>query len=55
MFEDDGTKKPTVDDQKISGFNGGDEYEIMDKVIKAYSDNAVDVYGNKNKQLMLSK
>ena len=27
----------------------------MDKVIKAYSQNAVDVYGNTNKQLMLSK
>lgn len=27
----------------------------MDKVIKAYSQNAVDVYGNSNKQLMLSK
>jgi len=39
----------------VSGYNGGDEYEIMDKVIKSYSDKAIDVYGNENKQLLLSK
>lgn len=48
-------KKPTIEDMNISGYNGADEYEIMDKVIKAYSQNAVDIYGNTNKQLMLSK
>lgn len=55
VFDESNEKKPTVRDQQVSGFNGGDEYEIMDKVIKAYSQNAVDVYGNTNKQLMLSK
>ena len=55
IFEDDDSKKPTVMDQDVTGYNGGDEYEIMDKVIKSYSDKAIDVYGNENKQLLLSK
>ena len=36
-FDETNEKKPTIEDVDISGFNGGDEYEIMDKVIKAYS------------------
>lgn len=55
VFEDDEVKKPTVTDQEMSGYNGGDEYEIMDKVIKEYSNNAIDIYGNTNKQMLLSK
>lgn len=35
-------KLPTKDDVKISGYNGADEDEIMDKVIKEYSDHAKD-------------
>lgn len=35
-------RKPTADDTKISGYNGADEDEIMDKVIKEYSDHAKD-------------
>ena len=41
IFEDTEEKKPTVQDQDVSGYNGGDEYEIMDKVIKAYSQNEI--------------
>lgn len=39
----------------MSGYHGGDEYEIMDKVIKEYSQHAQDTAGNSNKQLMLSR
>ena len=31
----------------ISGYNGSDEYEIMDKVLKTYSDYALDSTNNK--------
>ena len=40
----DGEKKPTVADQKMSGFHGAEEDEIMEKIIKAYSDYAKDPY-----------
>ena len=40
---------------KISGYNGGDEEEIMDKVINAYSDYARDSTNNKTSQKVLSK
>ena len=39
----------------ISGFNGSDELEIIEKVIKEYSDYALDSTNNKTNQLMLSK
>ena len=39
----------------MSGYNGSDEYEIMDKVLKEYSDYQIDSTFNKTKQLMLSK
>ena len=43
----DGEKKPTVNDIHISGYNGSDEYEIMEKVLKTYSDYALDSTNNK--------
>ena len=32
-----GELKPSKGDQKVSGYNGGDEDEIMEKVIKKFS------------------
>ena len=38
---------PSESDFIISGFNGAEEDEIMDKVFNEYSVNAIDSYGNK--------
>ena len=46
---------PTKADFRVSGYNGADEDEIMDKVIKEYSVNARDSTNNKTGQKMLSK
>eukprot|EP00356_Strombidium_inclinatum_P008456 CAMPEP_0170498600 /NCGR_PEP_ID=MMETSP0208-20121228/28358_1 /TAXON_ID=197538 /ORGANISM="Strombidium inclinatum, Strain S3" /LENGTH=111 /DNA_ID=CAMNT_0010775825 /DNA_START=81 /DNA_END=416 /DNA_ORIENTATION=- len=54
----DGSKTevpPTKEDMHLSGYNGADEDEIMDKVIKQFSDQALDSTNNKSSQLMLSK
>lgn len=51
----DGTLKPTAADTKLSGYHGGDEDDIMEKIIKEYSVNALDSTYNKTEQLMLSK
>lgn len=40
---------------KLSGFNGGDEDDIMQKVLKKYSVNARDSTNNKTDQLLLAK
>ena len=48
-------KPPTKADMHMSGFHGGDEDEILEKVIKTYSTEGRDPYNNKNSQLMLSK
>lgn len=51
----DGTLKPTAADVKLSGYHGGDEDDIMEKIIKEYSVNALDSTMSKTEQLMLSK
>lgn len=39
----------------LSGYNGADEDEIMDKVINEYAETTKDSYGNKLSQKVLSK
>lgn len=55
VYFKDGEKKPTVEDQHLSGFHGAEEDEIMEKIIKAYSDTAKDPYQQKTDQMMLSR
>ena len=48
-------RPPTKDDMHLSGFNGGDEDEILEKIIKNFSTQGRDTTNNKTTQLMLSK
>lgn len=50
-----GEVKPTAADQKLSGYNGAEEDEIMDKVIKKFSNFSLDSAGQKTRQLMLAR
>ena len=41
------TKAPTAKDSKISGHNGGEEDEIIEKLLKKFTDFARDSTNNK--------
>ena len=48
-------KQPTKDNTHLSGYNGGDEDEIMDKVFNNLAVAALDSYNNKTGQKVITK